>query len=289
MVWLNNRHKSYLFKFLDKFGLRLYVAGEGRPIDLTELDWEHPLEALYQARAHRSVLMKVPIESLRTMGAHGFIPVTGGNSPFVQVAVEYINNVCASYEDSPLKKFYSSFQPNCPSELLNIKKSNLDWMESLPATATVLPWQIETPEVFHKQTIIHHNKANRQHKTKLQSSDGFFLFGPVSTEKGQLEYKRIINLIPSIKRQGLLYTKYDADNITADILIDGDNFAFHITSGQHRVSVAAALEESTIVIQVRSGNIIRKSEVSYWPLVRQGFYSKELALKVFDKIFEGSR
>lgn len=285
MAILNNRHKRLVFKALDHFGLRLYVAGEGRPIDLTELEWEHPLEALYHANDHRSVLIKVPIESLRTMGPHAFVPVVGGNSPFVQATVDYINGTCTTYEGSALEYFYATCQPKNAAELLRLSEPDLPaWMPEMPPEAAILPWQTETPESLATSLLNGAILEAKQHKAKFDNLAGMSHWGPVSKGKGKLEFKRLANLVLSINERGLIHNRYDADNLKGLILANGENYSFYLTNGQHRVAVASALGFKSVVVQIPLGPAIDRKQLKYCPAVRNGYYNNNSALALFDRI-----
>src|SRR5690606_16637583 len=103
----------------------------------------------------------------------------------------------------------------------------------------------------------------------------------VSDKKIKIEAIRLLELLESIKKQG--FNQQNEDALGCFVLADGATWRWYVQGGQHRAAVMAALGYNSIPVYVRQ--IIRREEVSFWPNVQSGIFSKEKALIVFDKLF----
>lgn len=76
-------------------------------------------------------------------------------------------------------------------------------------------------------------------------------------------------------------------------MLDEDrNYAVLVFRGHHRIAALAALGyvEAPIRIKMKSAmGIVRRSEVDAWPHVRRGYFTREQALAVFDRLLSGQQ
>src|SRR5690625_7432423 len=84
----------------------------------------------------------------------------------------------------------------------------------------------------------------------LDPSSGYGLHGPVSPEKGQIEYARIVGVTDSIKRHGFDRSLADED-ITVTALERDGQYRFCIVHCQHRAEVLAEQDYGHIPVSLR--------------------------------------
>lgn len=89
-------------------------------------------------------------------------------------------------------------------------------------------------------------------------------------------------------KKGLIVDPAGLDNLQCYLLLAGDDYRFRISQGHHRIAALAALGYETITLQLEFRNTIRRSEVEWWPAVRQGWFTRKEAVTVFDRIFMGT-
>ncbi len=68
-------------------------------------------------------------------------------------------------------------------------------------------------------------------------------------------------------------------------MVSGPEWIWYSNSGNHRATVAAALKLKKLPIQVEK--VVDRSHASIWPNVRNGAFTQEGALKLFDRMFSG--
>ena len=273
--------KSEVVARLDRWGWRLARAA---PLDLRG-ETDDPIAAAYLADK-RSVLIDVAMERCRRgWGTISFALGAKSLDPIVRTARDHIRDNRTTYEGSPLARYYEHFQPRSAAEVLGLP-AILPFTE-MPPLAAQLPWSV-TVSLDARHALI--RKENRGHGAKLDAEHGWFGFGPVSTQKGRLEMTRLGRVCDSIREHG--YRRRDTmdGDIRASILIGNRDWVCWIGSGHHRIAALSALGYTQVPIRLLSGGyrpLIRRTDVDAWPQVRSGLYSRDQALAVFDRIFEG--
>lgn len=255
------------------------------PIDLRSTT-NDPIAAGYLANT-RPFLIEAPLERCR---GTVFLRLERQHHHFVRTAHEIAQGRCSCFADSPLAQYYRHFCPQSVADIYGIEgKSELGRLPAL--AAQLLPWHsIEHLQIMEwiasKRASIEFE--NRIHGARLGADHGTAVFGPVSPQKGALEFSRLAKIYNNISRNGYKRHAGPDGDIMARILTDGSDWRFWILSGQHRASVLAALDYKTIPIRIINDTpIIRRQEVDCWPQVRSGLYTREQALAVFDRIFDG--
>jgi hypothetical protein len=119
---------------------------------------------------------------------------------------------------------------------------------------------------------------------------GCQFFGPLSSDHGELEFKRLTSVNNNIVKDGYMPSKHG--HLHGEFLINGDEWVWIAIGGKHRFSVLSALDLDAIPVAKLSRwatLFVRRSEVNYWPNVRNGIFSIEEALSIFDRIMIGTK
>jgi len=110
--------------------------------------------------------------------------------------------------------------------------------------------------------------------------------GTWSPRKGEIELKRIAELIASVQRNGYQRSLAPDGDIIAYALQREDEFRYVVVSGLHRIAVLSALGYDQITLRLRRNMVINREDVGSWPLVTEGAYSTSSALAYFDHLFD---
>lgn len=245
----------------------------------------HPLDIEYSG--FQGDVVDIPINRCRSY-LLGYLPQ---EHPFCKTLKQY-NIQSHTFDESILAQYYEEFQPQTMADVLRIKSSKL---QKYPAMAVVMPWSYLNPEQRMARFCIegHDSKllSNEGYKHGLDPLENFGcqFFGPISNDHGELEFNRLISVNNNIIKEG--YAPALHGHLHGEFLIDGVDWVWISIGGKHRFSVLSALDFETIPVAKRSRwatLFVRRSEVEYWPNVRNGLFSIEEALLVFDRIMKGS-
>ncbi|MFT7111083.1 MAG: hypothetical protein ACI843_002761 [Psychrobacter glaciei] len=244
-----------------------------------------PLDLLYSNFKGGAAI--VPSERCRSH----MLGFTIDENPFINTLREYAKNK-SNYPDSILAAFYNQY---CPTSMQSVLKSDNASLSKYHSMATVLPWGTSTPEVKLPRICVDVSAENllskEAHKLGLSEKDnyGWQFFGPVSENLGLQEYQRLISVYNSIKSNGYKPEQYGY--IHGQFLISDDDWVWVNIGGKHRFSSLAALQYKKIPVALTSRSsalFIRRSDAEYWPNVKNGLFSKNDALNIFDRILRGS-
>lgn len=229
-----------------------------------------PLEALYKAQGNR-LLLKIPIEKCRTQIWNTLEP---NKNPFVRTLISYSRGEIDGYLKSPLEVYYKDFQPKNAAAVLKLEMSSP--LKEIEPLGFVFPWDnknsLEAKEI-RKHDAKRENKANDKY---IDISHGYTEFGPVSIEKGNIEYKRLMNVYNSIKKKGYIESPtYNDGAISGYFVSDKRDYCFIITSGKHRSYALSALgyKDIPIVVNLDFNSIRYESESIYWLNVANSLFS----------------
>jgi hypothetical protein len=246
----------------------------------------HPLNIEYSG--FNGDVIDIPLKRCRSY-LLGYLP---NEHPFCTTLKQY-NIKKHAYRSSLLSNYYDEFQPETMADVLKIKSTKL---QQYPAMATVMPWSYSTPEQRIKRFCVEGSMSRLLAKEALQSglnadeNFGCQFFGPLSSDHGELEFKRLTSVNNNIIKDGYMPSKHG--HLHGEFLIDGDEWVWIAIGGKHRFSVLSALDLDTIPVAKLSRwatLFVRRSEVNCWPNVRNGIFSIEEALSIFDRIMIGTK
>lgn len=283
-------------KFLHRCGYRLERVGQAQALPDMRPVTEDPVEALYLSGG-RPVLVNIPLDRLRGLGSMAFPCVPGGGHPLVETAVAYLQGRCVSYEGSPLEQFSRRWRPSSAAAAMGLpgREASAE-LRRIPAYASVSipPWGSVGPsEAASRRAMLSHQE-NAHHGARLTVDEGSLVSGRLSPAKGALEFERMTRIIDSIRKRGYRRSDGPDGDIKGLMLLRGDDWAVHAIQGQHRISALAALGRSHVPVRIcdtwwQKTNAVRRAEVDSWPNVRNGLFTREQALEIFDRIFEGGQ
>jgi hypothetical protein len=244
----------------------------------------HPLDLIYDD--FKGLAANIPIERCRS----NMLGYKHSGNPFVNTLVNY-SHTGSDYSGSPLESFYKEY---CPTSMKTVLNSNNSILEKYHPMATVMPWSTSTPERKILSTCVDIDAPNVFSKEAFKlglptkNNYGWQYFGPVSQDLGELEYKRLTSVYNAIKKDGYHPDKYGY--IHGQFLISDQDWVWVNIGGKHRFASLAALNVKTIPVALRSRSsalFIHRSDVDYWPNVKNGLFEKQDALDIFDSIISG--
>lgn len=276
-------------KTLSVAGLRLSRISKKKALNsqLPEV-LKDPMDVIYMQGIpflyNIPVALEIPVADIVNPLGFGYGP--NDENPFVQTLKEGSE----TYEESTLKNYYDTFQPANAAEALRANFSEDFALRNVPAYACrfLVPWSTMTPEKSIRSVESITINENKEHgDIKLGIEGGDLLHGPVSDEKGKIEFKRLKKTYLSIKEKGYL-RKAGGDGDIKVYILRSDNITKYImNSGTHRLASVAALNMESIPVRLLAYHIIEKEYVESWPQVRKGLWKAEDALRYFDLLFYG--
>lgn len=279
------RRASYqLNSTLERFGLRLMWTSNV-VIDLREVAQE-PIEACYRSHG-KSFLFDVPLERCRILSASAFSCARDSGNPFIDTLRLHAAGQSDRFTGSPLEAYYQSWQPRSAAEVLGLDESAGGPLACAPPLGFTFPWSALgiDESLAHWESII--EADNREHGLKSTASLGWKAWGPVDASVGEMEFRRLLAVYDSIAANGYKRNASWGGDVGGLALVnEASDFRVLVSAGHHRVAAVAALDYQTVPIRFVNA-LIRRSEISYWPGVRSGLFSRTQAEAVFDRIFEG--
>lgn len=274
-------------RLLARMGYRLQSLEISKPIALASFNGD-PRSLRYLSRS-RTYLITGKVEDGR--GLLIFSLDANGDHPFVKSVKEAMGPVGEVDERNTIKSilynFYSRYQPGCATEVLGISAREVSEFGNQPPWAVIKPWEDLTLE----QRIKKINKTemidNRQAlNVELSLDHGCNFCGPVSDKKLEVEVERLHKIMQSIRRNGFVRHDYDDGDVRADILVDAaGHWRWLVKTGQHRAAALSAF--GFLTLPIRAETIVCRDEVEFWPQVIAGNYSRQVALQIFDNVFNG--
>lgn len=206
------------------------------------------------------------------------------SNPYYLTACQYVENAYLSYSDSALRTYYSYFIPENAAELLCSSSKRLKGLAPKEAS---LPW-IGTSAPIEKAKrdtrAVRHGKSWR---VPLGAEDGDYSIGPMSKEKGELEFRRLTDVVKSVLDNGYQPDSLK-DHIHGNIFRLGNDWAIRITSGAHRIPALMALGYKSIPVVIRDpARVICINDACIWPGVVCGDFSEAEAIGLYERVFYG--
>jgi hypothetical protein len=275
---------SLVQRVLKRFNYKLAPHPTGPPMDLRQ-PLIHPGSVQYLSHL-RPALIDVDIARGR-----GFrvIPLDTDLHPFVCALREALTAedreaaICAA-----LRSYYEATQPASAAEWLDLPAGAGALLHHAPPWAVTMPWDFRTPEqwrVENKSYVLKENQRYQRSGQPLTIESGWHFWGPVSDAKLMVETSRLDSLVSSMLANG--YVRHDGPDgdVCAVVLTRGSDWRWHVLGGEHRAAACSALGIATIPVRVLQ--VVNRAEVDFWPGVARRYFSRDVALAVFDKVFDG--
>lgn len=283
------RKATNLLKSIVRENLRIkgfvYSSDVG-PADFRGLV-EYPWDAL--ERTNRCpILFDVPLERCRGLGLMAFSCSKDSAHPYIRTLQDYLSGNVTVYSDSALKTYYMNFQPKIGSELLGLSPTG-NKLFLKPVLWFSEPWIASPSRREEKSKIRIMRNESSEHGLSERSGGEWNHFGPVSDDRGELEFRRLISVLVSIKAAGYVRANGSDGDVCGEILVRDNDYRIKIIRGQHRICALAAsgYAKAPVRIVANKWGVLRREDAKYWPAVRSGAFSLAQAREVFDRIFEG--
>ncbi|WP_445001094.1 hypothetical protein [Halomonas mongoliensis] len=280
-------------KFLKKQAIKVLKArGFYRVQDLPPLDFRglelHPVQ-LARVLGDQEFLVDVPVNRLRAFDFIGFCLERGGRHPFVKVAEEILADKVVGFASSTLEAYYVRVQPQSFSDVLfdceglQLAGDGFTGLSSLEAS---FPWLRNDPKKVRRSRLREMDKEARQHGKRGTEYLFWPFVGPVSLERGELEFQRLKGFLDSVAERGYQPHAHEG-HVGGYLLTRGDEYAVVISGGQHRAACLSALGYERIPVVIKNAQGVAREDAACWGGVRSGFFSREQALNIFDRVLEG--
>ncbi|WP_157703124.1 hypothetical protein [Alkalispirochaeta alkalica] len=269
--------------------LGYYRRFELPPVDLRGLV-EGPEEA-YRRCGGLPFVLDVPLSNCRGMLPAAFPCIKGSGHPYIETAIQLLNGRISCYQGSPLFFYYQSFQPRDLSEVYGLELREGHPAKALPPFSFVFPWVGSPSRYSARRRSASLAAENKTHGQAVSGDAGWHSIGPVSLEKGELEFARLGHILGEIEAHGYIRSDALDGDVYGVVLIHDDDFVVTIAPGQHRIAAMAALGYKKIPVRIgaKPVSIVRRETVGSWPAVRDGVISEIEALSIFDRVFEGQQ
>jgi len=279
--------KECIKKIVYKTGITTYrnsnKNGEKRQKNLPPI-FDEPFAALAYEQVGRRVAFKCPIDLTIKLNALSY--GSDGWHPFVETLKEYERGKTTTYVGSLLETFYMKHQPTNASEsIIGFQQAPDSFKNHLPHIYRLSPWRPGNAEDVDKSIRRFTKKDSIKYTGREMTleSDGFQYHGPVSLDKGRLEYFRLIKTFESIKHKGYNRALGHAHFLT---LRRGNEIRYlAIGNGNHRIAAMAALGYDTIPAIFQRPSIIDLDMAEYWPQVQKKVWSQNQAIAYFNHLF----
>ena len=260
--------------------------------DLPPLDFRgfelHPVR-LAGVLEGQEFLVDIPTDRLRAFDFIGFGLEHGGRHPFVMLAEENLAGKVEGFVGSSLETYYTSVQPQSFTDVLFDREGLTlagDTFSGLTSLEASFPWLRNDPQRVRRSRLREMEKEARQHGKRGQEYLFWPFAGPVSLERGELEFQRLKSFLDSVAEHGYHPNAHEG-HVGGYLLTSGDDFAVVVSGGQHRVACLSALGYKRIPVVIKNAQNVNRDDVAQWRGVSTGFFSREQALNIFDRLLEG--
>lgn len=280
-IQLANSPVSELCRKIVDDGLKIFGLELRRiPTEPLPRMFRSPLQAMLNAESGTPTSVEVEISSCVAINGMSFGPEAFHF--FVPTVNEYLNSGHSAYIGSHLHHYYTTWKPANAQESLICSFSETTFLAEYPSHLLHIPWNMLTPGerlLQLEQTI--QRESERYGNIALNVSDGMTSHGPTTIRKGELEFRRLIDVVKSIQRQG--YDRLLGD-IDIEVLKRGSELRFRVLHGQHRVAALSGLGYSTLPCRPRI--LVDVEKVDEWPQVKLGTWKKQNAIDYFNHLFD---
>lgn len=277
--------KKIIVNLLDRLGYRLVSHENFSPVDLRRLG-NNPKGLGYYSSGMNNILIDVEFSSGRGLDVYTLCDKS--IHPFILAVRSALvsDDYKKAIRDS-LSNYYGLVQPRSAAEWLGFEFGEVVALDKEPPWSVLLPWQNRSVDLNRKMRQDCAFYDNREHGLKADIIEGWRDFGPVSKNILDIEVSRLHSLMLSIKKFGIQrHNKIGGDIVVTVLINDENEFRWLVfNGGQHRAAVISAMGYKKVAVQVKQ--LVERKDVLFWPNVQSGVYSKESALKIFDRIFYG--
>lgn len=219
----------------------------------------------------RSQILRVELDKCRSLNGFGF--GAQGWNHFSAALEELLEKPELGYSESILKNFYERFQPKNRQEQLFGGPGEA--LSPLDRGWTLLPW-VDTK-----------NRRQNPLESPLLNDSGNPHYGPNSDEFGEFVLKRLLASYTLLKEFGYRPEVFPDGYIQGYLLKWGKDYRFYVNEGQHRIATLSLLGYREIKVKLNPDfmPVVDLKNISKWPQVRRGLYSKEVATRVFCHYF----
>ena len=274
--------KELAKRALRRAGYRLVRVHERPVVDLRDAG-NNPLSAAYWLEP---AVVELAIED--GIGLYQFPLHRNGPHPFVRavLSAETGSRDAAGRMAAVLTSYYRLVAPSTAAAWLGFASGEVVDLDHEPPWAAVMPWQAKSVAVVREEQerLVPHE--NRGAGFELRFAHGWHGCGPVTEQKITVEVGRLLSLRAAIRRGGFQRDDGPTGDISAVVLHRGDRDPrWWIHSGHHRAAVASALGLARVPVRITT--VVDRAHVDAWPNVVSGVFSRETALRLFDRLFGG--
>ena len=250
---------------------------------LLDLRYKHNDPRLFLYYGKKPLFINVRIE----LGRIRFFPLSKKTNPFVYAVSETFNEKDTfNVLKSCLQQYYSLVQPENAYDWFGLEKKDTPLLSGVPAWFAPEPWEVSTVDQKRRSMERVSKSESKKCGKKLSASHGSKVFGPVTSEKLHTETVRFHKTMLSIESSGFCRHDGADGDIEALVFVREDGqWRWQVSRGLHRLVVLTALCWRQIPLRVK--NVVYRQDADTWPNVLSGLYTKDGALKLFDRIFDG--
>lgn len=178
---------------------------------------------------------------------------------------QYIDMPNLLYSESILKQYYDRFHPECLQDIFFEHTQNN--LPPIHKAGPPLPWLASPP------------RFGRTYQHYGPNTDAFI----------QSEFSRTIDIYNKLSNNsGNLSDICEDGYIKGYVLKNDSDYRFIVTNGHHRLAAISNLNQTTLRVKLdpKLSKVIDIHQAHAWMNVRNGIYSKKLAIALFEKYFE---
>jgi hypothetical protein len=207
-------------------------------------------------------------------------------NPFVQVIRKALNS--NSFERELLEglgRYFATFAPEDVYQYVGLSKIEAPGLTLCEAWTAPYPWTPHNPA--EDLRIMRKGLRIENARWLAREVAGASWCGPAEALKVEVEARRYISLINSIREHGYVRSEDRDGDIDVIQLVDDERVetCFLLSSGAHRAGVLCAL--GYVQFPAKVVGYVSRSEADQWFNVRNGCYSAQAARKVFDRVMRG--
>lgn len=248
--------------------------------------YDDPYQALL-ARPNRVVFSMPTSACLDKLGFS-----YGRWQPWVETAKQLVSsNEPLAYRDSLFRAFYetwsfdiidSVFGSALPAGKIRDHFLKMFHGVYLPFSPPMRHTLVADIEASTKYLAIDNMRAGEELSMEESLRDD----GTWSDRKGEIELFRLASLLQSITTHGYHRGDTNDGDIEGYLLRRDGELRFVVVRGLHRAAVLAALQHPMLVVRLFVNLIIDLESITSWPLVRQGVWSRAMAIRYFNHLYD---